>query len=166
MTALNDESENIPQVVAVVSISAEGKLTLKKAVRQHLTLQPGQSLFLDMQKELLLSTDAVGAEVPVDERNRVGLPERARERLEVVGKTLVALVQRPRAVTVKRVEIAEQAGEWARLVDVEAAYTLTRRVETNSMPKDLLPKLEERYQGLSLRHDAEGFLRGKRTLPA
>ena len=64
------ESENIPQVVAIVSISAEGKLTLKKAVRQHLALQPGQSLFLDMQKELLLSTDAVGSEVPVDERNR------------------------------------------------------------------------------------------------
>jgi hypothetical protein len=160
------ESENIPQVVAIVSISAEGKLTLKKAVRQHLALQPGQSLFLDMQKELLLSTDAVGSEVPVDERNRVGLPERARERLEVVGKTLVALVQRPRAVAVKRVEIVEQAGDWSRLVDVETAYALTRRVETNPMPKDLLPKLEERYQDLSLPHDAASFLRGKRTLPA
>ena len=166
MAAMNGESGDVPQVVAIVSISAEGKLTLKKAVRQHLALRPDQALFLDMRREIVLSTNATGAEVPVDKRNRVSLPERALEKLGVAGKTLVGLVQRPGAVAVKRLEIVEEAGERARLVDIETAYALTRQVETNPMPEDLLPKLEERYQDLGLRYDVAGFLRGRRTLPA
>jgi hypothetical protein len=166
MTALKGESGNVPQVVAITLLSAEGKLTLNKAVRQYLGLQTGQSLFLDMEEEILLSTAATGTEVPVDKRNCVSLPGWAFEKLGVAGKALVGLVQRPDAVAVKRVEIVEEAGEWARLVDIETAYTLTRRVETNPMPEDLLPKLRRRYQDLGLRYDVAGFLRGRRTLPA
>jgi bifunctional DNA-binding transcriptional regulator/antitoxin component of YhaV-PrlF toxin-antitoxin module len=166
MAVLNGDFESVPQVVAITSISAEGKLTLKKAVRQYLGLQTGQSLFLDVREEILLSTAAIGAEVPVDKRNCVSLPGRALEKLEVAGKALVGLVQRPDAVAAKRLEIAEEAGERARLVDIETTYTLTRQVETSRLPKDLLPRLEGRYQDLGLRYDVAGFLRGKRTLPA
>ena len=166
MAALNGEFGSVPQVVAITSISAEGKLTLKKAVRQYLGLQAGQSIFLDMREEILLSTAATGAEVPVDKRNCVNLPGRALEKLGVAEKALVGLVQRPGAVAVKRLEIAKEAGGWARLIDIETTCTLTRRVETNPMPKDLLPKLEERYRDLGLRYDVAGFLKGRQTLPA
>jgi bifunctional DNA-binding transcriptional regulator/antitoxin component of YhaV-PrlF toxin-antitoxin module len=166
MTSLNGESGTVPQVVAITSISTEGKLTLKKAIRQYIGLQTGQLLFLDVGAEILLSMAATGMEVPVDRRNRISLPERVLEKFGIAERTLVGLIQRPDAVAVKRVEIAKEAGEWARLVDVETTYTLTRLVETNPMPKDLLPKLEAQYRDLSLRYDVAGFLRGKQTLPA
>jgi hypothetical protein len=159
--------EGIPQIVAIVSISTEGKLNLKKAVRQHLGLQGGQSIFLDLKGEVLISTElTTGAEISVGKGNRIQLSADALGKLGIGGKCLVGLLQRPNAVAVKKVEVVEEEGEQARLVDVETMYEITRRAETNPMPQVLLPRLSERHRGLTLRYDVMGFLQGRRTLAA
>ena len=67
--------EGVSQIVAMTRVSKDGKLSLKKAVREQIGLQKGQTLYLDVQDEVLLTTEAgQGHEIPVDGRNRAALP--------------------------------------------------------------------------------------------
>ena len=162
-------TDGIPQIVAIVSISADGRLNLKKAVRQHLGLGDGQTLFLDMQDEIILSTEegkAVGLPLEIEKRSRISLPEDVLKKLGIAERSPVALVQRRNAVAVKKLESVEEESERARLVDVETTYRITRKAETNPMPEKLLPRLRERYKDLRLKHSVWGFLKGRHTLEA
>lgn len=133
--------EEMPQIVAIVPVSRDGKVSLKKAVRQQLGLQEAQALYLDVQDEVLLSADPNrGQEITPVGGSRPQLPESVRTRLGLSGGSLVGLVQRPNAVAVKAIEIAEAAADRARLVDVESADRIVRWVETTPMPEDLLPR--------------------------
>jgi bifunctional DNA-binding transcriptional regulator/antitoxin component of YhaV-PrlF toxin-antitoxin module len=156
----------IPQIVAIVSVPANGRISLKKAVRQHLGLQSGQPLFLHLGDEITLSTEPQGAAVAPEKGNRITLPKDVLARLGISKGTYVGLVQRPSAVAVKRVDLVEQPGERARLLDIETPGTITRRVETNPMPHELLPALKAQHADLALRHGVIGFLAGRQTLAA
>jgi bifunctional DNA-binding transcriptional regulator/antitoxin component of YhaV-PrlF toxin-antitoxin module len=156
----------IPQIIAIVSVPANGRISLKKAVRQHLGLQNGQPLFLHIGDEITLSSDPQGATVALGKGNRITLPEDVLARLDISTGTRVGLVQRPNAVAVKRVDIVEQRSERACLLDVETPRTITRRVETNPMPGELLPALKAQHADMALRYDVFGFLTGQQTLAA
>ena len=140
--------EEIPQIVAIAPVSRDGKVNLKKVVRQHLDLDRGQALWLDTEDEVLLTTDASrGKDIPFVGSSRVQLPEGVLVRLGLGTGSLAGLVQRPSAVAVKAVEIVEAAADRARLVDVESAGRIVRRVETTPLPDDLLPRLANEQQG-------------------
>ena len=100
--------EGVPQIVAITRVSKDGKLGLKKAVREQIGLAEGRALYLDVQDEVLLTTESGrGQELPVDGRNRTCLPEDVRAELGLGKGALAGLVQRPNAVALKVVEIAE-----------------------------------------------------------
>jgi hypothetical protein len=163
----NTALDGIPQIVAIISISVDGRLNLKKAVRQHLGLGDAKTLFLDMQDEILLSTEeGRGTELSLEKGTRIHLPEGALSRLGMAGRSLVGLVQRRNAVAIKKLEIVEEEGERARLVDVETTYRIARKAVTNPMPEKLLPRLRERYEGIRLRYDTRGLLKGRQTREA
>jgi hypothetical protein len=159
--------DEIPQIVTIVTVSDEGRLSLKKAARQHLGLGDAQALLLDMGDEIILSAEGGrGSECPLEKGGRITLSEDALSTLGIAGRSLVGLVQRERALAIKKVEVVEGEGERSRLLDVETAYRITRRAESNPMPEKLLPRLRERYRDLKLRYDAGEFLRGRQTLEA
>ena len=157
--------ENVPQIVAIVAVSREGKFNLVKAARQYLGLKQGQPLFLDVGDEVLLSSGS-GDEVPTKGHGRVTLPPEALDRLGVSGAAHIALVQRPGALAVKRVKTAEVPGTHARLTDIETPFAIVRQVETTPLPDQLLPELRSRYADLKLQHDVSAYLSGRETLSA
>ena len=120
-------SGSIPQVIAVASIKADGKLNLKKAVRQHVGLKDGEPLLLSMGDEVLLSSGRNGGEKLVVSRGgRACLPETALNRLGICEECSVGLVQRQDAVAVKVIETVEVEGERPSLVDMETASHLSK----------------------------------------
>ncbi len=160
-------TREVPQIIAIVSVSPDGKMNLKKDVRGHLGMKDGQTLFLDTQDEIILSAqEKKGEEIALMKGNRIRLPERALSKLDITDGSLVGLVQRRNAVAVKKFEVVEEEGERAGVVDLETAHKITRKAETNPMPERLLPKLKERYKDFKLRYDVKDFLKGRRTLEA
>ena len=154
-------------MVAIVSVYPDGRINLKKAVREHLGMKGPQRLFLDMSEEILLSTDeSKGDEIELIKSNRIRIPKEALRGLGITEKSLVGLVERKNAAAVKKVEIVERKADRARIFDVETAHTLTRVAGTNPMPHELLPKLKERYKDSKLRYDVRDFLKGRRTFEA
>jgi len=160
--------QDIPQIVAIVSLTAKKQINLKKAARQHLGLQDGHSLWLVEGPEMLLSaTPSVdGTEIEVGKGYRVTLPDSALALLGIQARSTLGLVQRPNALAVKRLEIAERESAQARLYDLETPTTITRTVETNPMPEECLPLLVDGTRDLALRCNVMGFLTGRQTLPA
>ena len=124
--------KGIPQIIDIVSISQDGKLNLKKNVMAHLGVKKAERLFLDIQNEILLSaTEGTGEEISVSAGNKLRLPEEVLDRLEMDGDSLVGLVQRENAVAVKKVEVVEEDGERATVLDLETTYKITRKAITN-----------------------------------
>lgn len=160
-------SDEIPQVIAIVSISPDGMMNLKKSVRDHLGVKQGQTPFLDMKDEIILSAgEGSGEEINLVKGNRIRLPEKALGKLGITDKSLVGLVQRRNAAAIKRVEIVQKEAETARIVDLETTYRIMRVAETNPMPETLLPKLKERYKDFKFKHDVKEFLKERRTFEA
>jgi len=159
--------DEIPQVVAIISVTSEGTMNLKKAVRQHLDMGDAQTLFLDMRDEILLSAKpSTGEEIPLMKGNRIRLPDKVLERLGVAGGGLVGLVQRENAAAIKKVEIVEKEGEIARLHDLETPLKIVRVAETNPMPEKILPKLTQQHKDFKLNYDIREFPKGRQTLEA
>ena len=158
--------EVIPQIIAIVPVSREGRVSLKKEVRTHLGAGSG-ALHLDVQDEVLLISQQPATGKPVTlQGNRCHLPEEIVARLGLKRGSLLAMIQRKGAVALKKLEIEEQEGDRAQVVDVETALKVTRVAQTSPMPDKLLPRLKERYSSLALKYDVRGFLRGRRTLDA
>ena len=155
----------VPQIIAIVPISQDGKLNLKKIVSEYLGVKKAERLFLDTRNEIRLSTiEATGEEIPVLPGNKLCLPEGVLDRLEIAGSSLVGFVQRENAVAVKKVEIVEEEGERAEAIDLETTYRIVRKAMTNPMPDKLLPKLENECKDLRLNYDVHRFLRGRQTV--
>lgn len=160
-------TKEIPQILTIVPISPDGKLNLKKEVREHLGMRNAQTLFLDMQDEILLSAqEGKGEEMAVTKRTRIRLPEEALRKLQTNGRSLVGLVQRRNAVAIKKVEIVEKEGERAKIVDLETTSKITRKAETNPTPEKILLNLKEQYKHFRPKYDANNFLKGRQTFEA
>jgi bifunctional DNA-binding transcriptional regulator/antitoxin component of YhaV-PrlF toxin-antitoxin module len=159
-------TKEIPQIIAIISVPANGRIGLKKAVRQHLGLENGRPLYLRAADEITVSTEPIGTAIPLEKGNRITLPEGVQARLGLSKGTQIGLVQRPSAVAIKKVDIVEREGPRARLLDIETPTTITRWVETNPMPGELLPALQAQYSDLALSHSITDFLHGRRALAA
>jgi len=160
-------TKGIPQIIAIASVSHDGKLNLKKTVLEHLGVRKAERLFLDTQNEILLSAaEGTGEEISVLAGNKLRLQEEVLNRLAIAGGSLVGYVQRENAVAVKKVEIVEEQGETATAFDLETTRRIVRKAITNPLPEELLPQLEDRYKDLHLNHDVGSFLRGRQTLEA
>ena len=159
--------KGIPQIIAVTPISRDGNFSLKKIVIEYLGIKQATKLFLDIHDEILLSTiEGKGEEIPVIKGNIVKLPGEALTKLDITGSSLVGLVQRENAVAVKRVVIVEEEGERAEALDIETTYKITRKVITNPLPEEILPRLEEKYRNFQLKYDVGSYLRGRKTVEA
>ena len=158
--------EDVPQVIAIVQPTRANKISLKKIVREF--LQAGKEpLYLEMEDEVLLSAKTSPTAIPVEgSGSRIILPETAIETLGLTPDTLLAILEREGAVALKRLEIVDQPGQEAQIVDVETAHRVVRTAYTCPLPEALLPELKERYGDLALRYNVRHFLEGQETLAA
>ena len=159
-------SEGIPQVVATARVAATGAVTLNKGVRDYLGVGDGP-LYLSHQMETFLTArESAGSRLAEIRRNRLHLPEEVVTKLGLEKNSLVAMVQRPEAVALKKMAIVEREGTTARVLDLETPRGLTRVVETNPIPGSLLPQLNAQHADLALRYDVVRYLKGRKTLEA
>jgi len=157
----------IPQIISIVSISRGVELNLVKAVLEYLGVVEANSLYLNIGKEIVITSEGDGGDQVLFTRgSAICLPGEVIRKLELKDKALVGFVQRSDAVAIKKVDIVERKGERARTIDYETAYNITRLAETNPMPNELLPKMMERYQGFRLKYNVGDYLKGRRTYEA
>ncbi|UCH33620.1 MAG: hypothetical protein JSV65_13755, partial [Armatimonadota bacterium] len=160
-------SFSLPQIVGIVQISSDGRTKLSKAVRRYLGLSDGRRLFLDLGDEIILTARrGKRSELLVEAGDRMSLPEAALRTLRIDGKSLVGLVEREKALAVKRLEITEREARRARASDLETSHEIVRRAETNPMPDTLLSELRRQHEASALRHHVMDFLAGRQTLEA
>jgi hypothetical protein len=159
--------DRIPQLISVVSVTAEGKLALRKAVRQHLGLNGKRRLYLKMEREIVLSVKArKGKPIEIDSKNRIHLSNEVLDILGIKKQAQVGLVERSNAAAIKVFKIVEEGGERARFLDVETDHTIIRKVETNPTPERFLPKLIKRNKNTKLKYDVRSFLKERKSLEA
>jgi hypothetical protein len=151
------------QVIAIVPVNGSGRIFLKKKAMAH--LGGDQRLRLTVGEELELAARRRGQEVPL-KGGRLALPQSALQVLNASPGTLVALVAREHALALKKLVLEERPALDAHAVDYETPYRITRVIETNAMPDQLLPVLASRFQKRRLHHDVIAFLSGRRTLEA
>jgi hypothetical protein len=158
--------EDVPQVIAIVQPTRAFKIPLKKIVRGHLQAD-SKPLYLEVGNEVLLTTTPSPIAIPVQRSgSRIALPDTVVAELGLEQDTLVAFLERAHAVALKRLDIAEQAGDQAKAVDIETAYRVTRTVYTCPLPDVRLPRLRDQHSELVLHHSVRHFLEGTKTLSA
>ena len=167
MTEKNKKLDIVPQLVSITSVSAEGMLTLRKAVRQYLGINGQKKLYLEITREIILSAMADrGIPIELDSKNRICLSNEVLNILEVKRKTQVGLVERGNAVAIKAFKIAEEQGDCAGVIDIETDHNIVRKVETNPEVEQFLPILVERCRDTKLRYDVRAFLKERKNLQA
>jgi len=158
------QPDAVPQIVSIAAVDRNGKIRLKKEVKEH--LGSVQRLRLALTGEVTLTPHGRGEEANV-RGGCLTLPESVLQTLEASTGTLIAMVTRGKQMlAIKKIEIEEQEAEEARVVDYESAYRIARSVETNAMPDQLVPALAARYRKRSLQYDVMAFLSGRRSLEA
>ncbi|HEY94184.1 MAG TPA: hypothetical protein G4O15_04540 [Dehalococcoidia bacterium] len=164
---VNRLSQDIPQIIVIQKISGNWFVTLNKLVLQHLGENQANRIFIEAGDEILISLrEDSGIAIPVHKGNRIQLPETIVNALSLRSNSLIGFVQRDRAVAVKKVEIVEEEGERSKALDIETPYKVIRKVITNPMPEELIPRLEKQCKDLSLDYDVIGYLKGRQTLEA
>ena len=155
---------NLPQVLAFAPLGKGGRVNLPKAVLGYLG---ANTLYLDVEEEIVLASQpAASSKVAEVQGKSLMLPERVVQPLGWERGTVLAMVERDRAVALKVASLVESPGEFAWVHDSETRYALTRTIYTNPMPDQSLPRLMSRHQHTRLRYDVRGYLRGRCTLPA
>ena len=158
------QSDAVPQVISIVVVESNGKISLKKEVKEY--LGSDQRLRLVQNGEVMLTARGRGDDADV-KGGRLSLPQSVLQTLGASAGTLIAMVTRGKqALAIKKIEIEEREAEAARVVDHETPYRITRTVETNAMPDQLVPVLADRYRGRPLRRDVMAFLSGRRSIEA
>ncbi len=153
----------LPQIISILPVDANGKISIKKEVKKYLGTDQGIRLVLN--GEVMLTAGSSGDGIAVQGR-RLELPPSVLESLDVSDGSLIALVERKGALALKKIEIEEQEAEQARAIDNETQYRIARTVGTNAMPDELLPVLADRYREHELQYDIMTFLSGRRSLEA
>ena len=81
-------TKNIPQIIAIVSISRDGTITLKKDVLRYLGATNDERLYIDTRTEIILTTSGgEGREVLIPEGKRLRLPEKMVNKLDIIDGT-------------------------------------------------------------------------------
>jgi hypothetical protein len=157
--------DHVPQIVSIVPILKNGKVSLKKDVRNH--LGDTDSLYFDEQAEITLTTVETPSSALAEHTARhLHLPDSVLASLKLAKGDLLALIQRDGAVALKKLEVAERPADRARIVDCETPRKIERIAETNPMPDELLSTLQKKFGSLSLRHSLRNFLQNRETFGA
>ncbi|MBT4501097.1 MAG: hypothetical protein HOC74_25430 [Gemmatimonadetes bacterium] len=165
MAKKSQAKDHIPQIVSIVPVLRDGKVSLKKDARNH--LGSPDSLYFDEQEEILLTAVATPSSTPAESTARyLHLSEEVLASLELSRGDLLALIQRDGALALKKLEVLERAADRARVIDYETPHKVERVAETNPMPNELLPALQKKHGHLSLRYDARNFLQDRETFGA
>jgi len=91
----------IPQIISTVSISSGVGLNLVKAVLEYLGVMEAISLYLNIGKEIVITSEGGGGDQALSTRGgAICLPDEAVRKLELKDKALVGLVQRSGAVAI------------------------------------------------------------------
>jgi len=91
----------IPQIISIVSISSGVGLNLVKAVLEYLGVMEAISLYLNIGKEIVITSEGgVGVQALSTRGGAICLPDEAVRKLELKDKALVGLVQRSGAVAI------------------------------------------------------------------
>jgi len=91
----------IPQIISIVSISRGVGLNLVKAVLEYLGVMEAISLYLNIGKEIVITSEGGGGVQALSTRGgAICLPDEAVRKLELKDKALVGLVQRSGAVAI------------------------------------------------------------------
>jgi len=62
----------IPQIIAIVKASSDGRMSMKKDVRTHLKMGTAKKLYLDTEEEVRLTAkEGKGEEVSIERGNRI-----------------------------------------------------------------------------------------------
>jgi len=159
--------DNIPQLVSITSVTTEGMLNLRKAVRQYLEVDGKRKLYIKIKGEIILSAKSdKGKPIEMDSKNRICLPNEVLNLLGINKKIQVALVERDNAVAIKVFKIVEEHGKRARFIDIETDHNIVRKVETNPAVEQFIPMLVKRYKGKKLKYNLYTFLKGRKNLQA
>jgi hypothetical protein len=162
---MKKRDDQIPQLVSIVPLKSEGRLLLKKAVRQHLGLNGRRTLYLETTDEIILSAQRNrGKQIKIDSKNLIRLTDKVLSTLKVKEKGYLGLVQRANAIAIKAFQITEEKGDHARFIDIETTYHITRKVQTNPALEQFLPKLVKRCKNAKLKYNVYAFLRDKKSL--
>ena len=157
--------EHVPQIVSIVPLLADGKVSLKKDVKNY--LGGSDSLHLDEQTEVILAAEKTPSSTPAEFTGRhLILSQDILSTLELARGDLLAMIQREGAVALKKLEILERDADRARVVDYETAGKVERVAETNPMPDELLPALQKKHGGLALKYSVRDFLQKRETFGA
>lgn len=91
----------IPPIISIVSISRGVGLNLVKAVLEYLGVMEAISLYLNIGKEIVITSEGGGGDQALSTRgSAICLPDEAVRKLELKDKALVGLVQRSGAVAI------------------------------------------------------------------
>ena len=151
------------RVISIVDVRSDGSVNLKKEVKQHLGADNQISLSYD--DEVVLSMDGEHG-LSLNNGRSIKLPEETLQLLAISPKDKVALIEREKAVAVKRFTVEEADSEKTRIIDMETPLRLTRRVEGRLNPENELERIIKNNKGMKLKHDPHGFLRGRGSLEA
>ena len=158
--------EDIPQVLAIAALAQKGAVALNKVVREHLDADAGPLQLQTTDSGELWLTPRPSGEPAQMTKSRLQLSTETVEALDLAPGDLLAFVQRDAGVALKKLVIREAPASRARVIDVETPRLIERIAETNPMPDDLLPALQERSRGLALRCDLRAYLAAPTSLPA
>jgi hypothetical protein len=155
----------IPQVLAITTVARDGKVSVRKAVKQHLG---SDLLYVDVQDEIRLVGESSATTQTVTVRGtRIVLPSDVLRILELSPGELLAFASRPDStVALKRMTVEEKPGDFPHVADVETTHAMVRIAYTNPMPDVLLPQLQARHADIHLRYDVRSFLQGRESFPA
>jgi len=163
----SESTKTIPQITAVVKVTKNGKMHLRKSVRNYLGLIEKRNLFLGRGGEILISPEPeTGEPIELDEKNRIHLPKEVLEKLQISQGIRVALVERGKALALKLYKVGEVEGKQARWLDMESQLRVKRQIETNPMPQPFLTRLSEEYRHLRLKHNIYPFLKNRGSMEA
>ena len=154
-----------PQVLAMTTVARDGKVSIRKAVKQHLG---SDALYVDARDEVLLvGKPSATTQTMTMHGTRIVLPSNVLETLELSSGVLLAFVSRPNgAVALKRMTVEEHPGDFPQITDVETSRALVRIAYTNPMPDVLLPQLQALHADTHPRYDVRSFLQGRKSFPA
>lgn len=164
---MGTEGGSIPQVLAIVPCTADGRVGLTKGLRAYLGLTAGQSLEMSTTPEVVIRAgerkeEALGP----DAKGRLRLPAQVLETLEISATSQVAFVERPPGLALKSLEVVERPGAWASLTDIETPCRVVRVISTSPPPEELRAALVAQHRGARLRHDVRAYLQGRPSFEA
>ena len=157
---------NVPQIIGFTKISVNGTFKLKKKVADYLKLTDNQIPYLNYNGEILLSAKPFGIKATVLSGNRIELPLKAIEKMNIEKRSNICFIERPNAVAIKKIELNVKESKFPKIKDIESSYLIKRQVETFSNPDKLMNELKREAKIFKLKYSPKNYWKGKKSFNA